>query len=149
MKLSLGSRLLLICGLAMPFQAYRVHAQPAPLAPAMFEEAWAEALERRIERLLQPLLSSLAAVRREQDPGLVRCFDRAVAGLNSLQRQVRFHADLRYEADSAAERVRLTRALVLLSARAEELGRNVETCFTDGVPVKHGETIVEVTVERL
>jgi hypothetical protein len=24
----------------------------------------------------------------------------------------------------------------------------VETCFTDGVPVKHGETIVEVTIER-
>ncbi len=140
---------LVISGLALSFQVSRVCAQAVPLVPAMFSEEWADALERRIERLLPPLLSSLAAVRRQHDAGLVRCFDRAVSGLNSLQRQVSYHADLRYQAVSEAERVRHTRALALLAARAEELGRSVETCFTDGVPVKRGETVVEVTIERL
>jgi hypothetical protein len=139
----------MICGLVLAFRVHRVSAEAVPLAPTMFSEEWAQALERRIERLLPPLLSSLAAVRRQHDAGLVRCFDRAVAGLNSVQRQVSYHADLRYEAGSEAERVRHTRALALLSARAEELGRSVETCFTDGVPVKRGETVVEVTIERL
>lgn len=140
---------LLVCVFAWSFQVSRVCAQAVALAPAMYSDEWADALERRIERLLPPLLGSLAAVRRQHDAGLVRCFDRAVAGLNSLQRQVSYHADLRYEAASAAERVRHTRALALLAARAEELGRSVETCFTDGVPVKRGETVVEVTIERL
>jgi hypothetical protein len=140
---------LVICGLVLAFRVHRVSAEAVPLAPTMFSEEWVQALERRIERLLPPLLSSLAAVRRQHDAGLVRCFDRAVAGLNSVQRQVSYHADLRYEAGSEAERVRHTRALALLSARAEELGRSVETCFTDGVPVKRGETVVEVTIERL
>ena len=148
MKLSLRVSLLL-CVSVLSFQVSRVCAQAVSPTPAMFSEEWTDALERRIERLLPPLLSSLAAVRRQHDAGLVRCFDRAVAGLNSVQRQVSYHADLRYEAVSETERARHTRALGLLAARAEELGRSVETCFTDGVPVKRGETVVEVTIERL
>lgn len=148
--MKLSSRVwLVICVLAASFQVSRVCAEAVALTPAMFSEEWADALERRIERLLPPLLSSLSAVRRQHDAGLVRCFDRAVASLNSVQRQVSYHADLRYEAVSDAERTRHTRALALLAARAEELGRSVETCFTDGVPLKRGETVVEVTIERL
>lgn len=139
---------LVICVLVWSSQVAGVGAQPVALAPAMFSEEWANALERRIERMLPVLLKSLAAVRRERDPALVRCFDRAVAGLNSLQKQVSYHADLRYEARSEGERLRHTRALALISARADELAQSVETCFTDGLAVKHGETVVEVVVER-
>jgi hypothetical protein len=115
----------------------------------MLSEEWAEALEKRIDRMLPMLLSSLYAVRRQHDKGLERCFDRAVAGLNSVQRQVSYHADLRYEAANASERVRHTRALVLLGERADALARSVETCFTDGVELKRGQTSVQVLVERL
>jgi hypothetical protein len=139
---------LVICGLVWSLQVAVGSARPLALTSDMFSEEWADALERRIDRMLPVLLKSLAAVRRERDPALVRCFDRAVAGLNSLQKQVSYHADLRYEARSESERLRHTRALALISARADELAQSVETCFTDGVPVKHGETVVEVVVER-
>jgi hypothetical protein len=137
-----------ICVFCQLMRAPSAHAESGPAVAAASEE-WTEALERRIDRMLPVLLSSLAAVRREHDKGLVRCFDRAVSGLNSVQKQVSYHADLRYEARTASERARHTRALILLSERAEELARSVETCFTDGVPVKHGETVVEVVLDRL
>jgi hypothetical protein len=139
---------LVICGLGWSSGA-EVQAQAALSAEGAATEAWAEALERRIDRLVPVLLRSLAAARRERDAGLVRCFDRAVAGLNSVQRQVSYHADLRYEARAESERARHTRALLVLNERAEELARSVETCFTDGVPVKNGQTVVEVVVEKL
>jgi hypothetical protein len=124
-------------------------AEGPPSSQNAATEAWADALERRIDRLLPVLLSSLSAVRRAHDPGLVRCFDRAVSALSSVQRQVSYHADLRFEASAQSERARHTRALMLLSERVDELGRSVETCFTDGVQVKHEQTVVEVVVERL
>jgi hypothetical protein len=128
--------------------AQALRAEGKELPEAVINEAWVDALSLRIERMVPVVMSSLAAVRRERDKGLVRCFDRAVAGLNSLQRQVSYHADLRYETSIASERARHTRALVLLSARADELARSVQTCFTDGVPLKDGETVVEVVAER-
>ena len=148
MKLSLRVWLA-ICGFCWLFDGEALAQQGALSAQGAGSEAWAEALERRIDGLLPVLLRSLAAARREHDPALVRCFDRAVSGLNSVQRQVSYHADLRFEARAESERARHTRALLVLSERAEELGRSVESCFTDGVPVKHGQTVVEVVVERI
>ena len=147
MKLSLPVWLTIL-GLGWLLPSPQVRAEPVASAVRTVTEEWEEALARRIERTLPALLSSLAAARREQDKGLVRCFDRAVAGLNSTQRQVSYHADLRDEASSESERARHARALVLLSARVDELALSVETCFTDGVLVKHGQTVVEVVVEK-
>lgn len=138
---------IVICGLGWSSLTLGARAD-GPGAPLPASEAYADALERRIDRLLPVLMSSLKAVRREHDPALVRCFDRAISALNSVQRQVSYHADLRYEANAASERARHTRALVLLSGRVDELARSVETCFTDGVEVQSDTTVVEVVLER-
>lgn len=154
MKLSL--RVWLVIFACSPLASGRAAAEPKavqiplPAEPSVNAETvdWVDALWERIEQLRPILMSSLAASRREHDKGLVRCFDRAVAGLNSAQRQLGYHADLRDGAQQEGERARQTRALRLLSARVDELALSVETCFTDGIAVKHDQTVVEVIVEQ-
>jgi hypothetical protein len=106
----------------------------------------AQGLARRIERLLPAMLSSLAAARREGEPTLVRCFDRAVSELHSLRRQVTYHAERGARAREATDRERHQRALLYLAQRVDELAHSGETCFTDGVLLPPGETQVEVVI---
>jgi hypothetical protein len=110
-------------------------------AQVSVDYVWVDALERRIDRLLPSLLTSLWAVRREREPALVRCFDRAVSELNSVARQVAYHAD---RLEDVRERVRHQKALLLLNTRVEDLARTRVDCFTDGAVVAAGKTSVEV-----
>lgn len=104
----------------------------------------AQGLARRIERLLPAMLNSLAAARREGEPALIRCFDRAVAELHSLGRQVTYHAERGARAQEASERQRHQRALLYLAQRVDQLSHSGESCFTDGVWLPPGTTQVEM-----
>lgn len=104
----------------------------------------ATGLSRRIERLLPVLMSSLAAARREHEAALIRCFDRAVAELHGLRRQVAYHSERQARATEASERGRHGRALKFLAQRVDELAHSGESCFTDGVWLASGETRVDV-----
>lgn len=106
----------------------------------------ASQLQRRIQRLLPALMSSLAAARREGDPTLIRCFDQAVSALHSLDRQVSYHADRKAQATQSTERARHEKALVFLRERVDELAHSGESCFTEGAWVPPGATYVEVTI---
>jgi hypothetical protein len=108
--------------------------------------AWVDSLERQIEKLLPTLLGSLAAARREREPTIVRCFDRAISALHSVERQVAYHAD-RLEEPELAKRGRHQKALLLLRGRVEELSQSGVRCFTDGALSQGGQTQVEVSYE--
>lgn len=145
MTLSLRASLIIVClgsGVVAPALA-----QLPPISGASGQRAPSDpgqGLSRRIEKLLPAMLHSLAEARREQEPALVRCFDRAVSELHSLARQVNYHVDRRASASVPSERERHQRALTFLSQRVEELAHSGETCFTDGVWLPPGQTRVEV-----
>jgi hypothetical protein len=133
---------LLILGVSLAFSA-PAHADQAKATSAQVDYDWVDALERRIGKLLPSLLGSLSAARREREPALVRCFDRAVSELHSVERQVSYHAD-RLELTDRATLARHRRALLLLQTRVDELSRSGVSCFTDGTVSRPGETHVEV-----
>jgi hypothetical protein len=133
---------LLFWGISFAFSA-RAHAEPARQDAAQVDYDWVDALERRIGKLLPSLLTSLSAVRRERESALVRCFDRAVSELHSVERQVAYHAD-RLELPDGSTDARHQKALLLLRTRVDDLSHSGVSCFTDGALSRPGETQVEV-----
>jgi hypothetical protein len=145
----------LLCGvlLTISFSAARTAADAASPARSQtgfeaVDQAWLERLERRLARLVPVVMSSLAAARREQNPLLIRCFDRTVSALHGTGRQLRYHAEQWHNERSHSERRRHENALRLLRLRVDDLARMPELCFTDGVALRSGETRVEVERSR-
>jgi hypothetical protein len=141
--LSLRACLIIVCLGSAAAGAPGLAQLPAAAEPRAAGDA-AQGLSRRIERLLPAMLNSLAAARREREPAMIRCFDRAVSELHSLARQVTYHLERRASASLPTERERHQRALVFLAQRVDELAHSGESCFTDGVWLASGETRVEV-----
>ena len=123
------------------------HAEQAPrVGTSSVDYDWVDSLERQIEKLLPRLLGSLAAARREREPAIVRCFDRAISALHSVEKQVAYHAD-RLEEPDLSTRGRHQKALLLLRGRVEELSQSGVRCFTDGALSQGGQTQVEVSYQ--
>jgi len=137
---------LLVLGISTTFAplVHAEHASPGPASSVDYD--WVDSLERRIGSLLPSLLSSLSAARREREPAMVRCFDRAVSELHGVERQVGYHAD-RLDVPDELARGRHQKALVLLLERVDELAQSRVSCFTDGAVSKPGQTRVEVTYQ--
>lgn len=149
MKVSLRIAILissLAVGLATPCLAQTPQPTGSDRTTSTEGQAPTFDLEREIQRLLPTLMSSLAAARRERDPLLIRCFDRAVSELHGVRRQVGYHLARHAIASEAAERSRHEKALRFLRERVVALSQRSESCFTEGVWVKPGETHVEVIV---
>lgn len=134
---------LLILAISMAFTPLARAEQAARPQTSVVDYAWVDSLEQRIGKLLPTLLSSLSAARRERESALVRCFDRAISALHSVEKQVAYHAD-RLEVPDLADRGRHQRALMLLRGRVDELSQSSISCFTDGAVTQPGQTLVEV-----
>lgn len=134
---------LLFCAFSLAFGLPARAVLGADPRPHAVDYAFVEALEQRIAKLLPSLLSSLAAARREREPTLVRCFDRALAQLHGVERQLAYHAE-RLEVPLASERDRHQKALFVLEARVRELAQSGISCLTDGALTRANQTEVEV-----